>query len=145
MSSVALCWIIAFLLHSCTSSLFESTPTLDILHTSTCSEDHLNLRWTFSNAAFPLSTLLYPLWTWDTFRNNVSPEIVEFRVLRPYPFKRTAILHHDDPILTAILNERIHSVHIFLDETDWNLDFEFRIGFAYNGECRWTAIYSTSM
>merc|ERR1719334_1814937 len=32
-----------------------------------------------------------------------------------------------------------------LDETDWNLDFEFRIGFEYNGESKWTAIYSTSM
>lgn len=151
MSPVALCWIIAFLLHSCTSSLFESTPTLDILHTSTCFQTdtghHLNLRWTFSNAAFNAPSILFPSWTWATWRNNVSPEIVEFRVLRPYPFEQTPISHDNDQMARAFLSgeEVIHSMYIFIDESDWNHDFEFRIGFAYNGECRWTAIYSTTM
>ena len=125
MSFVTLWWIFAKLIYSSRASIFESTPTLNILHKSTCSEDHLNLRWTFADSR---------IW-----RTNVLPQIFEFHVLRPYPFRKIDgiyLVHHEDDI---------YSVHIFLDENDWNQIFEFRIGFEYNSQCQYTVIYSTSM
>ena len=146
MSTSCFWWIFAILLYSSRASIFDAIPTLDILHESTCSEDHLNLRWTFtdSNLLSQYKSILLPSMNpslWAHAFASVSPQIFEYRVLKSYSFKQTAIIHHE----VLPYKNAIHSVHIFLDECNWNQDFEFRIGFAHDGECRWTGVYSTSM
>lgn len=127
---------------------FDSTPTLDILRNSTCSNQYLQLKWTFTSpnpsapGLFEFATLEFNPFTpttsaaFNLWRDQSTPEIFEFRTLRSYEFSPTTITTRYDSI---------HSVVIMLRDNDWNTDFEFRIGFDFKGECKWTATYSISM